>query len=401
MKENFKNPFIFSEKCYIMEVTANKRNCYSAQKGIFLMDKLRVLVNGRGYYLKTDKPDEVLEFAGAYDEMIQRILKKMPNTSEAEATALSALLIMGDSLKKERSEEDKVLFDEMTGKIEVLEERAAMLSGEIDVHIEKEAALEAEIARMKAQYESEIAGLKDENAGLSKGLTEAESRCGEANEKLGESETTLEDVKSALASANKIIAQLNTEKLTEVAANEALRNELDAAHDRMEATNKTIAELNGKLTNMEINTAVSDVPEDIKKLRAEKEDLEIELAIANEEIEKLRAGAKPSDAALNEKIAEYEKKIRALENRSGEMDKLRGILAETEQSVRQKCDEKEIENQKLRNILKNYESSYGVSLSKKEDEIRLLQMEVEQLRERLNVPESDGGGAYVQTTFES
>ena len=401
MKENLKNPFIFSEKCYIMEVTANKRNCYSAQKGIFLMDKLRVLVNGRGYYLKTDKPDEVLEFAGAYDEMIQRILKKMPNTSEAEATALSALLIMGDSLKKERSEEDKALFDEMTGKIEVLEERAAMLSGEIDVHIEKEAALEAEIARMKAQYESEIAGLKDENAGLSKGLTEAESRCGEANEKLGESETTLEDVKSALASANKIIAQLNTEKLTEVAANEALRNELDAAHDRMEATNKTIAELNGKLTNMEINTAVSDVPEDIKKLRAEKEDLEIELAIANEEIEKLRAGAKPSDAALNEKIAEYEKKIRALENRSGEMDKLRGILAETEQSVRQKCDEKEIENQKLRNILKNYESSYGVSLSKKEDEIRLLQMEVEQLRERLNVPESDGGGAYVQTTFES
>lgn len=401
MKENFKNPFIFSEKCYIMDMTANKRNCYSAQKGIFLMDKLRVLVNGRGYYLKTDKPDEVLEFAGAYDEMIQRILKKMPNTSEAEATALSALLIMGDSLKKERSEEDKALFDEMTGKIEVLEERAAMLSGEIDVHIEKEAALEAEIARMKAQYESEIAGLKDENAGLSKGLTEAESRCGEANEKLGESETTLEDVKSALASANKIIAQLNTEKLTEVAANEALRNELDAAHDRMEATNKTIAELNGKLTNMEINTAVSDIPEDIKKLRAEKEDLEIELAIANEEIEKLRAGANPSDAALNEKIAEYEKKIRALENRSGEMDKLRGILAETEQSVRQKCDEKEIENQKLRNILKNYENSYGVSLSKKEDEIRLLQMEVEQLRERLSVSESDGGGAYVQTTFES
>lgn len=365
------------------------------------MDKLRVLVNGRGYYLKTDKPDEVLEFARAYDEMIQRIIKKMPNTSEAEATALSALLIMGDSLKKERSEEDKALFDEMTGKIEVLEERVAMLNGEIDVHNEKEAALEAEIARLKAQYEAEIAGLKDENAGLSKGLTEAESRCGEANEKLGESETTLEDVKSALASANKIIAQLNTEKLTEVAANEALRNELDAAHDRMEATNKTIAELNGKLTNMEINTAVSDVPEDIKKLRAEKEDLEIELAIANEEIEKLRAGAKPSDTALNEKIAEYEKKIRALESRSGEMDKLRGILAETEQSVRQKCDEKEIENQKLRNILKNYESSYGVSLSKKEDEIRLLQMEVEQLRERLNVPESDGGGAYVQTTFES
>ena len=151
------------------------------------MDKLRVLVNGRGYYLKTDKPDEVLEFARAYDEMIQRIIKKMPNTSEAEATALSALLIMGDSLKKERSEEDKALFDEMTGKIEVLEERVSMLNGEIDVHNEKEAALEAEIARLKAQYEAEIAGLRDENAGLSKGLTEAESRCGEVNEKLGES----------------------------------------------------------------------------------------------------------------------------------------------------------------------------------------------------------------------
>lgn len=366
------------------------------------MDKLRVQVNGRGYYLKTDKPDEVLAFAKTFEEKILYIKTKMPNTSEAEATALSALLIMGDSLKKERSDEDAALFEEMTGKIEVLEERAEVLQGEISIHNEKEAALEAEIERIKAQYEAEITALRNENAGLSAELSEAETRCGEVNGKLSESETTLEDTKSALASANKIIAQLNTEKLTEVAANEALRNELDAARDRMEASNKTIAELNGKLTNMEINTVVSDVPEDIKKLKAEKEDLEIELAIANEEIEKLKKNASPSDAALNEKIAEYEKKIRSLENRSGEMDKLRGILAETEQSVRQKCEDKEIENQKLRNILKNYENSYGLCLSRKEDEIRLLQTELEQLRERLSIPEEDKvGGAYVQTTFES
>lgn len=365
------------------------------------MDKLRVQVNGRGYYLKTDNPEAVLQFAKTFEEKILYIKTKMPNTSEAEATALSALLIMGDSLKKERSEEDAALFDEMTGKIEVLEERLQVLQNEINVHNEKETALEAEIGRIKASYDAEVAGLKDENAGLSKGLSESEARCDEAAQKLGESETTLEDTKSALASANKIIAQLNTEKLTEVAANEALRNELDAARDRMEASTKTIAELNGKLTNMEINTAVSDVPEDIKKLKSEKEDLEIELAIANEEIEKLKKGTTPDAAALNEKIAEYEKKIRSLENRSGEMDKLRGILAETEQSVRQRCEEKEIENQKLRNILKNYENSYGVSLSKKEAEIRGLQMEIEKLRELLNVSEEEAiGGAYVQTTLE-
>ncbi|MBQ8175872.1 MAG: hypothetical protein IJ035_02400 [Oscillospiraceae bacterium] len=366
------------------------------------MDKLRVQVNGRGYYLKTDKPDEVLAFAKTFEERILYIKTKMPNTSEAEATALSALLIMGDALKKERSEEDAALFEELSGRIEILEERKQTLEGEIALHNEKEAALEAEIARMKAEYETELAALGAENQKLAAGLAEAEARCGDVSGKLDESETAVSDVKSALSSANKIIAQLNTEKLTEVAANEALRNELDAARDRLENANKTIAELNGKLTNMEINSAVSDGPPDIKKLKTEKEELEIELAIANEEIENLKAKAPVTDAALSEKIAEYEKKIRTLEGRSGEMDKLRGILAETEQSVRQKCEEKEVENQKLRNILKNYENSYGITLAKKENEINLLQMELEQLRERLNIPETEKiSGSYVQTTFES
>lgn len=364
------------------------------------MDKLRVQVNGRGYYLKTDKPDEVLEFAKNFEEKILYITLKMPGISEAEATALSALLIMGDALKKERSEEDQAVFDDMTGKIEVLRERVGILEKQIDGHNAKEAELAAEIERIKAAYDSEIAGLKDENAGLSKGLTQAEERFGETNSKLSESETTLEDVKSALSSANKIIAQLNTEKLTEVAANEALRNELDSALERQEASNKTIAELNGKLTNMEINTAVADVPDDIKKLMSEKEELEIELAIANEEIEKLKTKAPATDAALNEKISEYEKKIRSLENRSSEMDKLRGILAETEQSVRQKNEETEFENRKLRTILKNYESSYGIAISKKEEEINRLQVENDLLRHKLNLPEEDKTDKnYVQTTF--
>lgn len=370
-------------------------------KEVLIMEKITAIVNGRGYHLSTDNKEDVLAFAQKYEEQIKYIINKFPNTSEAEANAYAALVLMADSLKKERSPEDALLFDEMTGKIEVLEERVSILSGEIAVHNEKETSMEAEIER-----------LREENEGISAALSEAEAKVkdtketlgielNQAKEKLTESETTIEDVKSALSSANKIIAQLNTEKLTEVAANEALRNELDGARERLEASNKTIAELNGKLTNMEINTAVSDVPEDIKKLRTEKEELEIELAIANEEIEKLKA-APATDAALNEKIAEYEKKIRSLENRSGEMDKLRGILAETEQSVRQKCEEKEVENQKLRNILKNYESSYGISLSKKEDEIRMLQVELDKIKERLGITdEEQAGGAYIQTTFES
>lgn len=365
------------------------------------MEKITVEVNGRGYYVKTDSREDVLAFAKSYEEQIKYMQNKFPNISEAEANAYAALIIMADSLKKERSPEDKALFEEMSGKIEVLEERVSILTGEIAVHNEKEISMEAEIDR-----------LKEENDGISAALSEAEAKAAaneekmsaeleEAKEKLAESVTTIDDVKSALSSANKIIAQLNTEKLTEVAANEALRNELDASQERLEASTKTIAELNGKLTNMEINTVVSDVPEDIKKLRSEKEELEIELAIANEEIEKLKNAAPVTDAALSEKIAEYEKKIRSLESRSGEMDKLRGILAETEQSVRQKCEEKEVENQKLRNILKNYESSYGVSLSKKEDEIRNLQVELDKIKEKLGITDSEEtGGMYVQTTFE-
>ena len=378
------------------------RFCGGAMKGISVMDKLRVLINGRGYYLKTDKPDEVLDFAKNFNEMIETISKKWPNMSEAEVTALSALLIMGDSLKKERSEEDAALFDEMTGKIEVLEERVGVLQKEIAVHIEKETATAEEMQRMKAEYEAEITSLTEENGKLSAALSETETIIDSLNGKLDECGTTLGDTKSALASANTIIAQLNTEKLTEVAANEALRNELDAARERMEASTKTIAELNGKLTNMEINTAVSDVPEDIKKLRAEKEELEIELAIANEEIENLKKNSSPSDAKLNERIAEYEKKIRSLESRSGEMDKLRGILAETQQSVSQKCETVEAENQKLRNILKNYENSYGLCIAKKEEEIIQLQTQLELLKQQFNISETEKtGGAYVQTTFEN
>lgn len=321
----------------------------------------------------------------------------MPGISEAEATALSALLIMGDSLKKERSDEDSALIEELTGKTEVLEERIETLSKELLVHNETEAQLNAEIAE-----------LKESGDALARQLSGAQEHGRALSEQCSDNETTIADVKSALSSANKIIAQLNTEKLTEVAANEALRNELEAAQGRLENATKTIAELNGRLTKMEIHTSVNDdgtpVPEELKKLRQEKEDLEIELAIANEEIEKLRADAQkpaPTDEELRAKIAEYEKKIRQHEARASEMDKLRSILAETEQSVRQKCEEKEKENDKLRKILKNYESSYGICMSKKEEEIIALQNELEKLKEQIGADGEKLNAAYVQTTFES
>lgn len=361
------------------------------------MDKLRVQVNGRGYYLKTDKSEEVLSFAKTFEDKILYITTKMPGISEAEATALSALLIMGDSLKKERSDEDELLIDELTGKTEILQERIEELERQLIIRSETEAQLKAETATLEERANElarQLAGAQEEGKALS--------------EQCSDSETTIADVKSALSSANKIIAQLNTEKLTEVAANEALRNELEAAQGRLETATKTIAELNGRLTKMEIHSSVNEdgtpVPEELKKLRAEKEDLEIELAIANEEMEKLRAAAqKPAaeNGDLDRTIAEYEKKIRALEARSGEMDKLRAILAETEQSVRQKCEEKDAENDKLRKILKNYESSYGVVMSKKEDEIMELQAEVERLKEILGSAGEKLNADYVQTTFGS
>lgn len=361
------------------------------------MDKLRVQVNGRGYYLKTDNQAEVLRFAKEFDAKILYIMGKIPDISEAEATALSALLLLGDSLKKKRSAEDEALIEALGGKIDTLNERVDALRAELDASGEAQAALEAEITR-----------ISNEKSALSAQLADEQERIRILTEQCSGSETETADTKAALSSANMIIAQLNTEKLTEVAANEALRNELDAAQGRLENANKTIAELNGRLTKMEIHTAVSDdaasVPEEIKKLRREKEDLEIDLAIANEEIGKLREAKEapsPTEEALAEKIAEYEKKARQLESRSGEMDKLRAILAETEHSVRQKSEEREEENQKLRNILKNYESSYGVCMAKKEDEIVALQNEVEKLKEMLSIKDERLNAAYVQTTFDS
>lgn len=364
------------------------------------MDKLRVQVNGRGYYLKTDNPDEVLRFAKKFEEQILYITTKMGNLSEAEATAYSALLLMGDSLSEKRSEADQALIDELSGKIEVLEERIDSLTNQLNSTNENESSTIAENEDLKVREQELVARLN--------GLTEKQQQLDGA---LRESETALDDTKSALASANKIIAQLNTEKFTEVAANEALRNELEAAHERLESANKQIAELNGKITKMEINSIAVDADgtvsaneEAVKKLKTEKEDLEIELAIANEEIEKLKTAGK---AALDEneaakKIVEYEKTIKQLESRSGEIEKLRSLLAQTEQSIRHKIDEKEDENDKLRNILKNYENSYGLCVAKKEEEIVELQQQVERLKTILNMKDEEKlGGKYIQTTFDA
>ena len=327
------------------------------------MDKLRVQVNGRGYYLKTDKPEEVLDFAKLFEEQIKYLSTKMGNVSEAEVTAYAALLIMGDSLSEKRSEADQALIDELNAKVEILDERTAALSDQIAEHNENEAKLQKQNNGMRAKLQELDARLKE--------MTQKQEQLAGA---YNESESALKDTKSALASANKIISKLNTEKFTEVAANEALRNELEVSRDRIDAANKQIAELNGKITKMEINSiaveedgTVSVNEEAVKKLKAEKEDLEIELAIANEEIENLRkAGSAAADESeAVKKAAEYEKTIRQLESRSAEIDKLRALLAETEQAVRMKAEEKEDENNKLRNILKNYENSYGLSIAKR------------------------------------
>lgn len=368
-------------------------------KGSYIMDKLRVQVNGRGYYLKTDKPDEVLDFAKLFEEQIKYLTAKMGNVSEAEVTAYAALLIMGDSLSEKRSEADQALIDELSAKADILEERTETLSKQITAHNERE-------AEMKKQYNALLARDRELESRL-KDITQKQEQTAGAYK---ESESALNDTKSALASANKIISKLNTEKFTEVAANEALRNELEVSRDRLEAANKQIAELNGKITKMEINSiavdddgSVSVNEEAVKKLKAEKEDLEIELAIANEEIEKLKeAGTSAvSESEALKKVAEYEKTIKQLEGRSAEIDKLRALLAETEQAVRLKSEQKEDENNKLRNILKNYENSYGLSIAKKEEEIIELQQQVERLKSILNMKNEEKlGGKYVQTTFE-
>ncbi|MBR5087891.1 MAG: hypothetical protein IK093_00530, partial [Ruminiclostridium sp.] len=309
------------------------------------MDKLKVQVNGRGYFLKTDKPDEVLIFAKRFEDQINYLSTKMGNVSEAEVTAYAALLLMGDSLSARRSEADQALIDELNGKVDIMEERIDTLAQQIAVHNSKEADMSKENEGLKAKAKDLTARLSD--------LTEKQERLARA---YNERENALNDAKSALASANKIIARLNTEKFTEVAANEALRNEIEVSRGRLDAANKQIAELNGKITKMEINSIAVDADgsvavneEELKKLRSQKEDLEIELAIANEEIEKLKTAQKAAqdENEAAKKIAEYEKTIRQLESRSSEIDKLRSVLAETEQAIRHKVDEKEDENDKL------------------------------------------------------
>ena len=365
------------------------------------MDRIKVQVNGRGYFLKTDHPDEVLRFADGFSEQIEYVSRKLGITNEAEATAYSALILMGDSLSDKRSEADQALIDELSGKVDVLEERIDTLTSQIDHHSESE-----------AQARTENVELKNREKELSSRLAALTERESQLTGSLSENENALKDTKSALASANKIIAQLNTEKFTEVAANEALRNEVESSRERLEAANKQIAELNGKITKMEINSlavdengSVSADEETLKKLKSEKEDLEIELAIANEEIEKLKkAGKIATDTnEMAKKLAEAEKTIKTLESRSSEIDKLRSLLAETEQAIRQKLEDKENENDKLRNILKNYESSYGLSIAKKEEEIIELQQQVERLKNILNLrsEEEKMGGKYVQTTFDA
>ena len=106
----------------------------------------------------------------------------------------------------------------------MLEERIETLSKELLIHNETEAQLNAEIAQ-----------LKESGDALAQQLSGAQEQGRALSEQCSDNENTIADVKSALSSANKIIAQLNTEKLTEVAANEALRNELEAALEKIPA----------------------------------------------------------------------------------------------------------------------------------------------------------------------
>ncbi len=191
------------------------------------MDRIKVQVNGRGYFLKTDHPDEVLRFADGFSEQIEYVSRKLGISNEAEATAYSALLLMGDSLSDKRSESDQALIDELNEKVDVLEERIDTLTSQIDHYNDSE-----------AQARTENVELKNREKELTSRIAAMTERENQLTGSLNENQNALNDTKSALASANKIIAQLNTEKFTEVAANEALRNEVESSRERLEAANK-------------------------------------------------------------------------------------------------------------------------------------------------------------------
>ena len=55
-----------------------------------VMERITVEVNGRGYYIKTDSREKVLEFAKIYEEQIKYMQVKYPNTTEAEIDAFMA-----------------------------------------------------------------------------------------------------------------------------------------------------------------------------------------------------------------------------------------------------------------------------------------------------------------------
>lgn len=351
------------------------------------MEKIRVKVNGRGYFLKTDHPEELQKFADTLSEQIEYVEKKLGVTVEAEATALSALLLLGDSLKEKRSASDQALID-------ALEERVRALSQKVAQQIDNETAAKSEIQGLRAR-EKELVGQ----------ITSLNDKVAKEEGKFAELDNSFSDTQNALASAKKLIDQLNSEKFTEVAANEALRAEIDNLREKLDNSNKQIAELNGKITNMEINSisvkedgTVAENAEELKRLRAQKEDLEIDLEIAKEEIQKLKNGEGSENAR---KLAEYEQMTKQYRSRAAELDKLRSLLAETEASVRAKLEQKEEECDKLRNILARYESSYALSIAKKEEEILELQQRVERLKTILNMrSEEKIGGRYVQTTFD-
>ncbi len=351
------------------------------------MEKIRVKVNGRGYFLKTDHPEELQKFAVDLTEQIEYVEKKLGVTVEAEATALSALLLLGDSFKEKRSDADQALIDG-------LEERIEHLTNKIDKQTEAENAAREEIQSLR-ERENELTGKLETLA----------ERSRDDGAKVDDLSNSLGDTQKALESAKKLIDKLNSEKFTEVAANEALRAEIDTLREKLDGSNKQIAELNGKITKMEINSisvnadgSVAANEEEIKRLKAQKEDLEIDLEIAREEIQKLKNGEGSENAR---KLAEYEQMARQYRSRAAELDKLRSLLAETEASVRAKLEAKEEECDKLRNILSNYESSYALSIAKKEEEILELQQRVERLKTILNMrSEEKLGGKYVQTTFD-
>ena len=296
------------------------------------MEKVRITICGRDYPLKLDEsPERIQKIAKELENSILALNSRMTGKSEAEVVTMTALLMLDEADRK------TVDNPQLAAELEKVKAEKADLENQLKLLNEEILSAQSEMNQI-ADVQS------DENAQLRSKLQEYEQTFERIS---SEKEKEIEELRASFYSGEKEMEQIAAVKDSE---NEQLRIKLmeyEQTFERFtEEKEKEIAALKAGFESGE-------------------REMEQIADVRSSETEELKQKVLESEAALESISAEKDAEINRLK-------------AQLEQGTVVSTGNAEVE--KMRNVLSNYEKTFDEYVKTKENEIKRLQAENEQLK---------------------